>query len=350
MYADVCEHLFNDGDLCRTLDAHLSKIEGEVNKIPKNQFLFSSNQDIIDHLYSEMVINPIELKLDDMEMETAEIQINVKSRQQRYYDSDSRDIAIPGLQVKVTIPFTGDQGLWMLRPSSWQTNYPVGYIRSINIYGKGFLDIIFEERPETSPEIIKAELERNLEIIKNYLANQMQDINPRNEQLPDLIRQAITKRRIRLEQEEGLINHLKIPLSTKDGVPLLKPIQVEKRIIHPLPTPPKRDHKPEWAISDEDYENIISVIRHQCRTFETTPSTYAIHDEEDLRNMILANLNSYYKGGASGETFRKSGKTDIRLEMENRAAFIAECKVWRGPKELLSALDQLLGYFNMARL
>jgi hypothetical protein len=39
-------------------------------------------------------------------------------------------------------------------------------------------------------------------------------------------------------------------------------------------------------------------------------------------------------------------KTDIRLEEESRAAFVAECKLWGGEKVLLDALNQLLGYLT----
>jgi hypothetical protein len=61
---------------------------------------------------------------------------------------------------------------------------------------------------------------------------------------------------------------------------------------------------------------------------------------------MLAHLNGHYEGMATGETFRKSGKTDIRIEDQDRAAFVAECKLWKGKEELLKAIDQLLGYLT----
>lgn len=93
-------------------------------------------------------------------------------------------------------------------------------------------------------------------------------------------------------------------------------------------------------------KKFLSLIRHVGRTFETTPATYSVHDEKELRDIILANLNGIYKGDATGETFRKTGKTDIRIEHEDRSAFVSECKVWRGPKGISLAIDQLLGYLT----
>lgn len=96
----------------------------------------------------------------------------------------------------------------------------------------------------------------------------------------------------------------------------------------------------------DHYEYILKVIRHEGATFESTPKTFAIHDEEDLRNIILAHLNGHYQGDATGETFRRYGKTDIKIEFENRAAFVGECKVWRGEKEISEAIDQMTGYLT----
>ena len=57
-------------------------------------------------------------------------------------------------------------------------------------------------------------------------------------------------------------------------------------------------------------------------------------------------MNATYKGDATGETFRKNGKTDICIERENRAAFVAECKMWTGQKEVAKAIEQLDSYLT----
>lgn len=60
----------------------------------------------------------------------------------------------------------------------------------------------------------------------------------------------------------------------------------------------------------------------------------------------MASLNATYKGDATGETFRNSGKTDICIERDNRAAFVAECKIWSGPGEVEKAIEQLDSYLT----
>ena len=110
--------------------------------------------------------------------------------------------------------------------------------------------------------------------------------------------------------------------------------------------PPQSGLAPEPGINDDTFEQILRFIRHQGRTFERTPSTYAIHGEEDLRNIVLAQLNGQFQGDAVGEAFRGKGRTDICIEQDNRAAFVGECKLWSGPAGLKAALDQLLGYLT----
>jgi len=69
-------------------------------------------------------------------------------------------------------------------------------------------------------------------------------------------------------------------------------------------------------------------------------------EEEQLRDIIVGQLNHVYDVGgvATGEAFRKQGKTDIQLVINPGAVFTAECKWWSGPKAYAEALDQLFGY------
>ena len=79
---------------------------------------------------------------------------------------------------------------------------------------------------------------------------------------------------------------------------------------------------------------------------ERNPISFASLTEEDIRNHFLLQLNGHYEGGATGETFNSSGKTDILIRAGNRNVFIAECKFWAGPKVFDGAVSQLLGYLS----
>lgn len=100
------------------------------------------------------------------------------------------------------------------------------------------------------------------------------------------------------------------------------------------------------SISEENYCGILRVIKNTATAWEQTPNSYRHMGEEDLRNVLLGSLNGVFPGMASGETFRKDGKTDICIEAEDQTAFVAECKMWTGESEVPKALAQLDSYLT----
>jgi hypothetical protein len=212
--------------------------------------------------------------------------------------------------------------------------------------GIGNIDLIFDEPQGSSPESLKGKIEQELEHIEFFVNQQRTEIDNAQAGLAEVARNAIRARRTRLQQNVGLTEFLGIPLKKKNGAPTFAPIEVQRNIVRPLPPPPASGYKPEPGVPSEIYEHILEIIRHEGRTFEATPKTYSVHDEEELRDILLAHLNGHYKGDATAEAFRKSGKTDIRIEQDNRAAFVAECKIWQGVASLTDACDQLTGYLT----
>ena len=338
--------LFYEGDLHGTLDNHIRQISEKVNAITKDQFFASPEEDLVEHIFGEMRIEPITLYEDSMEMEQTETRIDVSGYRDRNPFGDRGPIYVQGIRVVVSVPFTGDPVLWKLRPNSYQSVFPRADVREPYGETAGHINLEFQQPTDSPPEKIKQDLDNELRSIRFYVDAQRNQVEQFNNMAPDAIRKAVKARRERLKTHDGVADLLGIPLKRRGGAPSVKPIQIKRALVKPLPPPPKSGYKAEPGITDEDYEHILSVIRHEGRTFESTPKTYSVHDEEELRDIILAHLNGHYQGSATGETFRRSGKTDIRIEDQNRAAFVAECKVWRGAKELLAAVDQLLSYLT----
>jgi hypothetical protein len=94
----------------------------------------------------------------------------------------------------------------------------------------------------------------------------------------------------------------------------------------------------------EEYEHILSIMRGMTTVMERSPNAFRTTNEEGIRQHFLVQLNGIYQGQATGETFNYEGKTDILIRVEDKNIFIAECKLWDGPKSLSDAIDQLLGY------
>ena len=339
MRGTSANQLFSGGDLSFALDNKLSGIKASVNNISREQFLATSVETLIEHLSSPLLIEPLVLHEKQMQMDHAETQVDVTGR----FDYDmgcGGRVHTTGHRLTFYIPFAGDTGLWKLRPNMWISGMPRGEIDS----RRSMLALSFTNTSNTEPERYKQELESSLSGVRQLIASQKQLLDQYHSRIPGELRSAIEHRRAEIEKLHGLTSAFNIPMVKKSGMPEFKPIEVSKRIVRPLPRPPAAGYKPEPAITSETYEELLAIIRHAGASFEGTPQTYAPLGEEGLRDNILSHINVVFEGKATGETFRKYGKTDVRLEEESRSAFVAECKLWGGEKVLLDALTQLLCY------
>ena len=144
-----------------------------------------------------------------------------------------------------------------------------------------------------------------------------------------------------------MVNALGLPLKRRaDSTTTVSvPITRKKQPIA-LPYTPEEAFKPEPALPDTEYDFILTVVDRLSQTVERSPRTFVQMKEEQIRDLILVNLNGHYEGDATGETFNAQGKTDILVRADGRNVFIAECKFWEGPKALKTAIDQILGYLT----
>ena len=130
--------------------------------------------------------------------------------------------------------------------------------------------------------------------------------------------------------------------AAEEGIqPALKVKEKLRPIIRPTAKPPVK-----FELPRDKFYAILDLINGSCGQFERTPITFAKLDEEELRNVILSNLNSRYEFEALGEAFCKRGKTDIYLRVQEGGIFVAECKNWDGAKTINEAVSQILNYLT----
>jgi len=264
--------LFHKGDLSGTLRNQVAQIPIIVDAIPKDQFLSSSEEDIFENIITQVEIGPLVIYEDRMEMESRETKSDVSGSKERVFFGDKGPIYLDAVEVTISIPFTGDPGLWDLRPDHWTSVFPHAKIHQPGKDGIGFLTIVFTQLKDESSNKIKSRFDEELERIRIYLKSQKGQIDSFNASAPDHIRGAIKARKKRLKTYDGIVEMLGIPLKHRKGAPLINPIPIKRKLIRPLPPPPKSGFKPEPGITEQDYEHILSVIRHVGRTFEVSTS------------------------------------------------------------------------------
>jgi hypothetical protein len=196
----------------------------------------------------------------------------------------------------------------------------------------------------------QADVQRAVHDLKDEVARRNSDIRSQNDQLRTNINLWIAERRKQIENEDMLLEQISqkisVPLKRKvDPSTVIPPVLSVKEKVLPIYRPVAKAPK-KLELPPETFSAILGLIDNSGRFFERTPSTFAKMEEEELRNVILSNLNSVYEGEAVGEGFSKKGKTDIYLKVEEGGIFIAECKYWDGAKTIDDSVKQILGYLT----
>ncbi|MCP3923298.1 MAG: hypothetical protein GY714_12005 [Desulfobacterales bacterium] len=333
-------HAFSDYDGFSIIESQKQRIVSAIRSQTDDYILNVNREEYIQHLISEFSIIPLEINKDQLSVSTYEAQIPAGSHPGTYHvrsgQSYSKDV------IKYHLPFTGDPELLKVRASSYTLTSPI-----INVEeGCICFEIV---NFNLAPERIKQEADSTINSIESQNSRLTKDLIAFNNQIEGIANQAFDSRKQQLLSKNDLMSSLGVPVRKADDTPSTFSVPTRRTKVIPSKSKPvvaEKGYKPEPSIDDSIYLQILSIIHDVGNQFERLPSTYAGKDEESLRDHILLILEPNFEGSATGETFNKSGKTDILLRHEGKNVFIAELKFWRGRKSYLDTINQLLGYLT----
>lgn len=347
------EELFAKGDTTATFRSHTDKLIDKINNFSDEKILGADFCEWTNYFFNEYKIHPITLYMDNVIQNLSETKVekyNVFSRHDRY---DPEYFLIDGYKVTFVIPFDGDSELLYLKPSHYiMTRFLVDQVKNSN--EKSFGEIVFSleytkrelEEKETPKEFIALQFSNQF---KNYIemVNYVNiEVENYNKSLESTIKNALDVRKKKADDYVKMGEILDIPLKINPNAPNTTPILLKKAVAKKTELPSIKKPEKEYQIASMDYENIKRVINLAGFSMEKTAKTFIKLSEEELRDIIISNLNTHYQGLASGETFSKAGKTDIHILFENKAAYVGECKIWHGEKNLQDAINQLFSYIT----
>lgn len=157
--------------------------------------------------------------------------------------------------------------------------------------------------------------------------------------MPGLVRQ-------RREQVQAMLatqEQVGFPIRHR-GDPNETPVPLTHKSVRLISQEPRADSTPRWVLQDSDFEEALRVLGYWRDSLERAPSIAERRGEEEIRDLLVAGLNSVFQGAAAGEVFNGDGKTDILIRQNRVNVFIGECKVWTGESSMVEALDQLFRY------
>lgn len=325
------------GELHSYLEEMKKKIRTEIESCDRNYILKVNESAYYEYLLSKYNLDPPEL-LDDQAKAYEPTDTECVNPLRAFFP-DIGSTYVKGTRVRISIPFKGDGNLFHFTPSTF-TSPPSGEIHGQEI------QLIFDyAQPED--EKIKKEYLSILAQIKQYLVWVRNDVKNYNDQIKTLTMDLLSQRKKRILSDLHLVESIGVPLKHRDSVSSTYTVPtIRERITIQFPKVSKEKFRPEPAITNAEYENILEKLSNMSIAMERSPKTFIKLEEEEIRDFFLIILNAHYEGRASGETFNFGGKNDILIREENRNVFIAECKFWRGKQEFREAIDQLLGYLS----
>ena len=349
--------LFNRQETRQFTSRNTESLTREINSIPDNDILTLDINELADYYNDKYSINTIELYKSDISSTIEERKIEEYNP---FYDPystigfESKTIKVDAYRINYKIPFDGNYNLLYLQPNMMMlrqfdvdgielnnnTEYLPYICFSIDLK-KNVLD--GKDNPQ---EIIDKKFEEEFSSYETMIRYVNNDITHYNAALKNIIIDLLNKRKEKSSNLTSLLSKINIPLKSSPNATNTTPISLTIKKEKKKYPEKKNENYEDYSIADEDYNKIKNIINQACISYERTAITINKLEEEDIRNLLLSNLNSHYDSMATGETFSKTGKTDIRIQFKNKAAYVAECKIWHGPSEFNKAIDQLFGYIT----
>ncbi|WP_141755020.1 hypothetical protein [Burkholderia plantarii] len=146
-------YLFHTGELFQQLSAGLNSVRDAVGNIPRDQFLATSVDTLVEYIEQKFHIEPLVLHEDQMQMEHSETKIDVTGRIE-YGSFDGSRVLTDGHKLRFFLPFSGNAELWNLRPNAWSSMVPEGEVDTL----RRILTISFSNTSSTAPEWYKTNL------------------------------------------------------------------------------------------------------------------------------------------------------------------------------------------------
>lgn len=326
------ELLFHKHDMFRVMEAHQAGVVQLVRNMDGDRLLNTPTDDLVQYAVEKFAFDLPQLLTDQAAVDQREEDLEIHDY--------GRVVRVKGTVVELTIPFTGDKDFFFIRPTTFNYNPPRAIVSDQAL-------VILVQGRSLSKDEVQRELQRTITDIQQYLDWQKTSAAEIARTIPETARNEIEARKAKLLKDRDLVAGLGFAMKERPGASrtFVAP-EVRRKVEPKLPPASTAPYKPEPTLDDTQYQHILTVMGNMGTMLERSPSAFVGMGEEHLRDHFLVQLNGHFEGNATGETFNKSGKTDIIIRSEGRSIFIAECKFWGGEKLFLETIDQLLGYLT----
>ena len=312
------------------LGEQLDTLQREVHSDDKNRLLNMNETEYVAYLAKRYRIEPLVLHWDTLGVSDREEMIPV------YVDNEGK--RYPKQVITYYIQYSGERELLKCTPSS-----KLSWTTDVRLEGGCVCFDVTNWRDDA--EQIKGEADSIIGKIRQQAENVAKQVDWYNNALEDRTRQVVQARKALLLKQANLMASLGVPFYKAEQVPSTFAVPTVAKRVVVKPSAPSIPFSPDYTLDPSLYYDILMIIHETGIEMERHPSIYCGKDEETLRDHFIMVLSPHFQS-VTGETFNKTGKTDILIRHEKTNVFVAECMFWDGIKSVFEAIDQVLGYLT----
>jgi len=305
----------------------------DIQSKGKEYLLGVDEREFVEYLYENYLLEPLNIDVSSEHIGTP-----VKSRENARSEFQHTEYEVEVYTFTIKYKFTGSPELFRVQPNPW-TLISNDIFVDAHSHLVSFSFKLYNQDPDEFKRIKTSCYNNSFTNLEKLNVN-VRDINNR---LRSEIERAFRREKDKYLKENDFFTAISIKVNPDTTSVFTTPTIAKKNIAQPKISTTK-EFSSEPMMSNEMFKDVLKVIYDSGRSMEKKPALYKGKDEEGLRDQFLFVLETRYVGTtATGETFNRSGKTDILLKYSNDGSnlFVAECKFWHGSSEFLNAISQL---------
>jgi hypothetical protein len=192
--------LFWKHDWFSVVEGQKAALRKHVDGLRSDFFESGPLDELADQLATKFSLVPPVIEPDKIEVSQREVDIDVSGDSYRDI-SRSGPHYVKGTAITVNIPFTGDKGMFLVRPSTFSTHVPHGNVRD------GFIQFTISGTKLTT-EKVKSDIDSTVKSISEFLKNQALSVGNFPQEIRQIAYQALEQRKLKLDADKDLTSNL----------------------------------------------------------------------------------------------------------------------------------------------
>lgn len=193
--------LFWKHDWYSVMEAQKAGARKKIERMSASDLVAHQSLDeLAASIATEFSMAPPVLDVENIDVWQREVEIEHRS-QFGYIDELRRSMTRKGTAIDVRVPFNGEEEMFQVRPTSYNTNPPRGRI------SRGYIEFTITGT-SLSAEIVKSEIERRIADINQYLDFQRSSVGNFSAEIQKVAYDALQARASKLNADRNLIEDL----------------------------------------------------------------------------------------------------------------------------------------------